>query len=140
MKRLRTTLVLASILSLVLVSTSLSFANNSVAADGEGIVGAWEWVRSVGGIAGIEETPKSTGQSRSVVFDEYGNVTFCRNGTVSNSSSYTLGIALTIFSVDPMPVVYLNGQLTFAYSIEGNTLILNDNHVDGFRSEYSKLL
>jgi hypothetical protein len=119
---------------------SKDFSFSTITIDGEGIVGAWEWVRSIGGIAGIEETPRSTEQSRSVVFDEYGNVTFYKNGTVSHSSSYILGTALTIFSVDPMPVVYLNGQLTFAYSIEGNTLILNDNHVDGFRSEYSKLI
>jgi hypothetical protein len=119
------------------ISKDLTF--DTITINEEEIVGTWEWVRSVGGIAGIEETPQSTGQSRSVVFDEYGNSTFYRNSTVGNSSSYTLGMALTIFSVDLVPVVYLNAQLTFAYSIEGNTLILNDNHVDGFRSEYSRL-
>ncbi|MBW2369840.1 MAG: hypothetical protein JRH15_18370, partial [Deltaproteobacteria bacterium] len=103
------------------------------------IVGTWSWVQSSGGIAGILETPESTGESRKVVFDDQGNVTYYTDNIVTLSSTYSLGESLTIFSDEPVPVVYVEGQLTLAYSFPAcGELELAEDVFDGFIHLYQK--
>ncbi len=106
----------------------------------ESIVGIWVWYGTSGGLAGVNETPGNTGETRKVVFEDNGNVTFYTNGEVTLSSTYTSATEKTIMAEDPLPVVKVEGiSFIYAYSFPSvDKLKLQENVVDGFTFEYWK--
>jgi len=106
----------------------------------EGIVGSWIWYETSGGVAGVLETPETTGETRKVVFQENGNVTFYTNDEVTLSSTYTLASENTLFSDEPLPVVKVEDLTVFyLYSFPYvDELELQENVIDGFIHNYSK--
>ena len=106
--------------------------------DQEKILGQWVWDHSFGGIAGMEITPESTGQTRRLVFEEQHLLQFV-NDSLRQSNEYYLALDKTIFSTDSVPVVYLDNVAVYPYYFENvNLLILNDNFVDGFAHYYRR--
>lgn len=107
-------------------------------SDAERLLGSWSWIRTSGGIAGVNETPANTGRTGGVIFT--ATELICReNGSESMSSVYHLGRAMTIFNTDSIPVVYAGTELIFGYAFSGNdTLALWDNFVDGFFFSYCR--
>ena len=105
----------------------------------ENIAGTWNWYETSGGIGMITETPESTGETRRVVFDDNGNVTFYTNDEVIISSTYTLASEDTIISVNPLPVVIVEGFDSYIYSFPyEDELELQENMFDGFIHNYIK--
>ena len=103
----------------------------------ESIVGTWSWYETTGGIGGITETPESTGETRKVEFLDNGDVTFYTNEAVTFSSTYILASKDTIISVDPLPVVIIEGSFTYIYSFPfDDELELQENAYDGFTHKY----
>jgi hypothetical protein len=110
----------------------------TIDADQEQIIGQWEWDYSFGGIAGMQIDPESTGQTRKLIFDGQQLQQFV-NDSLRQSNSYDLAMDQTIFDLDSVPVVRLDGVTTFTYTFEdANLLILNDNFVDGFAHHYRR--
>lgn len=107
----------------------------------ESIVGIWNWYETSGGIGGIVETPESTGETRMVVFEYNGNVTFYTNNEVTLSSTYALASEYTIISDNPLPVVKVDDidSFFFIYSFPyEDELELQENVYDGFIHNYRK--
>jgi hypothetical protein len=109
----------------------------------DSIVGNWIWYETSGGIGGITETPESTGETRKVVFQDNGNVTFFTNDIITLASTYSLASEDTIISNDPLPVVKIEGIDSFYYIYsfpDENELELQENVNDGFIYNYRKAL
>lgn len=109
----------------------------------DSIVGNWIWYETSGGIGGITETPESTGETRRVVFQDNGNVTFFTNDVATLASTYSLASEDTIISDDPLPVVKIEDIDSFFYIYsfpDENELELQENVNDGFIHNYRKEL
>ena len=106
----------------------------------ESIAGNWIWYETSGGIAGIIETPQTTGEARRVVFQDNGNVTFYTNDVVTLSSTYALASEDTIISDTPLPVVKIDGiGFDYIYSFPYvDELELQEAVIDGFIHNYRK--
>ena len=110
----------------------------TIDSDQEKILGQWVWDHSFGGIAGMQITPESTGQTRRLIFEEQQLLQFV-NDSLRQSNEYYLTTDVTVFSPELVPVVYLDGVAVFTYYFEhANLLILHDNFVDGFAHHYRK--
>jgi hypothetical protein len=109
----------------------------------DSIVGTWIWYETSGGFMGITETPESTGETRRVVFQENGDVTFFTNDVATLVSTYSLASEDTIISEDPLPVMKVEDldSFIFIYSFpDENELKLQENVYDGFIHNYRKEL
>lgn len=105
----------------------------------ESITGAWNWYETTGGIGGITETPESTGETRRVVFEDNGDVTFYTNNAVTLSSTYTMASEDTIFSTEPLPVLIIEGDFVYVYSLPSEDVLeLQENVYDGFTHNYTR--
>ena len=97
-------LKIISFVSLVLLL--FSACSESDSKEKNTIIGSWEWYQSSGGYTGGTETPESTGETRKVVFEENGNVTYYTNDTVFLSSTYTILDEETIVVEDYFTYTY----------------------------------
>ena len=119
-------------------STLVAPTGVTIDSDREIILGQWEWDHSFGGIAGMQITPESTGQNRRLIFEVQQLQQFV-NDSLRQSNEYYLALDRTIFSLDSVPVIYLDSVAVFPYYFENaNLLILNDNFVDGFAHHYRR--
>jgi ABC-type Fe3+-hydroxamate transport system substrate-binding protein len=94
------------------------------------IVGTWKVVHIGGGESGVDITPNT---NRTVEFTEDGKVTWYEDDEPTYSASYTTGIDKTIYSLDPLPVIYLSDGWGYTYSFPNSrTLSLAETAYDGF--------
>ena len=113
--------------------------SDSKKGDDESIIGSWRWYETSGGIGGIVETPSSTGETRKVVFEENGDVTFYTNDDVTFSSTFTLSDEITVLSDQSLPVVKVQDHDTYVYSFPYvDELELQEAVIDGFIHNYRK--
>ena len=126
--------------STILLFLSLMACSDSDTDDNENIVSTWNWYETSGGIGGITETPQTTGETRKVVFQNNGDVTFYIDDEVTLSSTYTLATEITIISDEPLPVVKIDDlDFDYIYSFPYvDELELQENVIDGFIYNYSK--
>jgi hypothetical protein len=136
----RASVIFIFILTLLAFAACSGSDSGSGAKSNESIVGNWVWYETTGGIAGVHETPENTGETRKVVFEDNGNITFYTNGEVTQSSTYTLAIEKTMMSEDPLPVVKVEGtSFIYIYSFPYvDELNLVENVTDGFEYKYKK--
>jgi hypothetical protein len=100
----------------------------------------WEWVRSVGGIGGTEQTPDSEGYTQKIKFDEDDRYTKYRNDLVVGSGTYTITSAESILDGQVYDmVVFDDGSPNQAIiSVTGSELILREDCFDCFTHTYQK--
>lgn len=138
---MKTAKIIIIILFFVLVSLFCAACSDSDSDEDndESIVGTWNWYKTSGGIGGIIQTPASTGETKRVVFESNGNVTFYTNDAITLSSTYTLSKEKTILSDQILPVVKVQGFDTYVYSFPyTDELELQEAVVDGFIHNYRK--
>ena len=76
-------------LSIILIFLPLMACSDSDKENNnESIIGTWDWYKTSGGIGGIIERPQTTGETRKVVFQENGNVTFYTDNEITLSWIY----------------------------------------------------
>jgi len=117
---------------LVLLSV-ISSCEEQVLNDADSIVGSWNWVYSSGGIAGMIETPETTGNSKRLILND-SLIYWIENDTIQQLFHYSIQKEKTIFSTDLMPVLKIVEQSSPSKVIflKGDTLSLADNFPDGF--------
>ena len=116
-----------------------SLSKTTDTSDNAKIIGRWQWVQSIGGIAGIRVTPESSGRSEILDFDDDNILRQYINDNPAVENNYRLGRDVTIFSNDIIPVIFLDGTLSAGYYFENNnSLILYDNLYDGFTRYYER--
>lgn len=123
--------------------TPLVVASASACAQGTGpdsfdrILGRWDWVESSGGIAGVTQTPASTGHSMLLQFLPVGQVRLFEDGALVRTVTYS---ALEDASGDFVDVAYNPPLMGFAsqtatFPTDGE-LVLTDPCCDGFTYRY----
>src|SRR5262245_41651013 len=100
-----------------------------------GLVGTWNWVYSSGGIAGITETPASTGQTRSMEYTANGQFQSDINGNL-RYGQYQIVTASCIHNGGTTNQVKYSNGLSQTFVSTHDSLILDDEVYDGFRSIY----
>jgi hypothetical protein len=101
------------------------------------ITGNWNWIESFGGIAGILETPESTGNTIQL---EITNNTINRfvNGQLESSLTYIIEIGdSSIINGEQEMIVYEN-NFRQSYILIENTLFLYDECDDCFQHEFER--
>jgi len=126
--------------SIILLFLVFMACSDSDKENNESIIGTWNWYETSGGIGGIIETPQTTGETRKVVFQENGTVTFYTDDEITLTSTYSLDRENTIISADPLPVVKVDGiDFVYIYSFPYvDELELQENVYDGFIHNYRK--
>jgi hypothetical protein len=125
-----------TVLALAMVIFGLSSLMSGCASE-ETIVGKWKLVESSGGITGGGRIPLP---DMTVEFTKDGRVIWYEDNEPAYSSTYSTGIDKTIFSTDPLPVIYLSDGLSYAYSFPDNdTLVLSMDAYDGYQDEFRRL-
>ena len=94
----------------------------------------WEWVRSSGGIGGVEMTPDSEGYNQSIAFEENGTYTIYRNDTVVGSGTYTITRAESLLDQQEYDMVMFDdGTAAQAITmLSDNALTLREECFDCF--------
>lgn len=108
------------------------------------IVGTWYWTQSVGGIAGVT-LKANDAEPRLVYFKADGTYLDIRNHVTVANHDYKLIRGKSIFSEDIVDMVLMptTGEMQNTYVISrltSDTLVLDDNHVDGFTSTYVRVI
>ena len=111
----------------------ISSCEEQVINDSDSIVGSWDWIYSSGGIAGMIETPETTGNSKRLIFND-SLIYWIEKDTLQQLFHYSIQKEKTIFSTDLMPVLKIVEQSSPSKVIflKGDTLSLADNFPDGF--------
>ena len=125
------------VILLVLIGLAVSFCTEKEEVPVTNIVGTWNWISSTGGIAGVTETPESTGKEIKLVITQDSFKTY-ENGELTSESTYTIAIRVSLlFGEQRVMIIEENG---FQRMIErtGNRLVLTDDCYDCFTSEYVK--
>jgi hypothetical protein len=103
------------------------------------LVGEWEWLESTGGIAGMTTTPASTGETMTVSFGSNGVVELFRNGTRTQSGSFSVQV---VEGTDEWDIVYdtpIFGWDEQRASLSLGRLVLVDPCCDGFVRTFRRI-
>lgn len=101
------------------------------------IIGNWNWVESFGGIAGILETPESTGNT--IQLDISSNtIKKYVNGVLESSLSYSIETGDSGILGGTQEMIIYENDFRQSFILTGNTLLLYDECDDCFQHEYEK--
>jgi hypothetical protein len=107
------------------------------------LVGAWRWVKSVGGFAFETRTPETEGYHQTVQFDGDGTYRLYRDGQLQVTFDYVLKNEYHRWLRRIADIVYYyhegNPQIEQSYHLRGDTLTLSDLNVDGFAGVYVRV-
>ena len=100
----------------------------------EMLKGKWNWVKSLGGLAGQTYTPESTGSTGMIEFANDSVYKEYRDGQIQ----YEIGYKLTLDKRSDYWFIDFNKQRSsfYVFSIDRHTLILNDYTSDAFENTY----
>ncbi|PKM41908.1 MAG: hypothetical protein CVV03_11190 [Firmicutes bacterium HGW-Firmicutes-8] len=103
------------------------------------LFGFWYWVQSVGGIAGITQTPATVGYTRIFAFDGIGNFYEFRNNVLLNRARYRVVTKPTIFGTTSQ-VLEVTGYPDMIVSFPNfRTMVLTENVFDGFTLTFIRI-
>ena len=116
----------------------LSACESSEPVKSNDITGAWLWVRTTGGIAGIDQKPQN-GEKLVLTFSK--DLTFKKvyNDTLVKEGNYTLTKGTSFLLNKEVEYVNLEGDVEAFFEIKGDELYLNQDVSDGFNYTYKKI-
>ncbi len=125
---------------ILLLFVALSFLSCSNDADTDTnaqLLGIWDWISSSGGIAGITETPESTGNTITL---EISNSTVKRyvNGNLESELNYSIASGESIVFGEQREMVIYENEFKQTFGLAGNQLTLYDECNDCFVSQYER--
>jgi hypothetical protein len=91
--------------------------------EGTDLYGKWEWVSSTGGAYGKTLTPVTEGYALSMEFKETRLVEFRQNNAVTSEKAFSI---VHDAKVSSLPIIKLVDDLTWMYTIKGDSLFLDD--------------
>ncbi|MDT0689900.1 hypothetical protein RM549_08890 [Salegentibacter sp. F188] len=124
-------IILLTIIGLTILSCSKD--NNP---DPE-LIGRWIWEGSSGGIAGITETPESTGDNRELDISA-DSIKSYLNGTLNFQTAYSTETRESVIFNEPREMVIQENGFRQIIEFSGGKLILIGDCYDCYISEYIK--
>jgi len=125
------------VILLVLIGLAVSFCTEKEEVPVTNVVGTWNWISSTGGIAGVTETPESTGKEIKLVITQDSFKTY-ENGELTSESNYTIEIKESLLFGELREMIILEDGFCKMISRNSNKLVLVDDCYDCFTSEYVK--
>ncbi len=104
---------------------------------GNYIYQTWDWVQSSGGIAGVTNTPASTGYREQAVYRLDGRYELYRNDSLIRSTTYTITYK-EINGTGHSVILYADDQVEQIMQLEGDTLKLSDQCADCFDHVFAR--
>lgn len=107
--------------------------------DNANYVGTWNWMATTGGVANVNETPASTGKTRSITLTADYKYTIKENDAVVNEGTYSL--SMFVSNTDHLQRVYIdfsNYPDKLVRTVTSTELFLYDDTPDGFDYHYTK--
>jgi hypothetical protein len=141
----KTVLLKTTLLALAVVAMALTACKDKPTDPATSdLVGNWAWIESVGGIAGMTLKPDAQNW-RSLEFQANGKYLEWRNNDIIMNSTYAVVKGESIFGdgiVDliRIPATGENANTLILRRSHNDTLIVDDNHIDGFRSTYIRVI
>jgi hypothetical protein len=118
------------LLFLISLCITACFYNSTEPLSNNSIIGEWQWIKSVGSIAGGIYTPQSEGYTQTLVFKENGHVLHYRDSILITNSAYS-------YSGDTL-YIDTNGFAQFI-SIKDDKMVISDACADCFVSDYQRV-
>lgn len=125
------------LVALIIGSTLFSCSNDDDSQHNSALIGTWVWTSSSGGIAGIEETPQSTGDTR-IIEISANSIKRYRNGTLESQINYLINTSISIIYNDSYEMIIQENEFKFIFEITGSNLVLIEDCIDCFTHEYVK--
>ncbi|WP_309640853.1 hypothetical protein [Flavobacterium sp.] len=103
--------------------------------------GTWIWTNTAGGFAGTNETPASTGNTKTIVFSGNHAYQCATNGVTTSQGTYSIGTKYCIHYGIYKPSIDFSDPMIEDQTIEriyAWELILSDDYFDGYTSRYIK--
>jgi len=108
----------------------------------DSLYGSWNWIKSVGGIAGITYTPRSVGYTQKIILSRDNTSRFYKNDSLAIICPFDV-YYISLSQNDSIPVIhYLDTRKTIDQAINfvtADTLILNDTCIDCFSHTYVRI-
>jgi len=106
----------------------------------DGLIGKWEWISSSGGIAGITETPESTGNNIEIVFTANSTFMMYRNDSLIVERKYDIIEAKSILNHKLTKMIsFDDDQFRKSFLVTPEELYLADEVYDGFTYRYKRI-
>ncbi len=114
--------------------------------DNAGLYREWEWVSSTGGFAGMTHTPSGEGYTLRLVFNGNGHLELYQDNALKSRTPFWVTTPETIPGNTETRDMIIHGQDQPAsgflpcdqyFTIDGNTLTLEDNCADGYTSTFT---
>ena len=101
--------------------------------------GNWEWVKTYGGLAGITETPASTGNTMLLELASGGNFTITKNSVITEQGNYNTDTQFCYHRNYTRSALKLgNAMLLTIERNDADTLILAEEYADGLTHIYTR--
>ena len=131
--------IIPLLLLIIIISSGCDKEDNANPIDAHPIIGYWQWYLTIEPWPYEEITPQSAGYSAALKFEADGSVQRFRNDTLTGTYPYLFKYRINNH-LDPnsdstLVIVINHGTETF-FSIENDTLILDQTYVDGPRDYY----
>jgi hypothetical protein len=99
------------------------------------LAGSWKWEKSSGGIAGITDTPASTGKTINLIITSDSKYYLYTSDTLTSSGTFTIMTRNCIHDHSDKPVMHFSDPVMDDLMIEElsyNSLTLSDDAYDGW--------
>jgi len=101
------------------------------------LIGNWVWVQSTGGIAGVTNTPESTGNNRRIEITSTLVSNFL-NGELQSESAYAITTEESMILEGTYEMLVYENDFKQSIVLNGNVLFLYDECNDCFMNEYRR--
>jgi len=129
-----------AVLLMLAISTLLSCANKLPAVEKEtNLTGTWNWTQRQGGFAGKTETAEKTGNKLVLEFSSQNKYRLEENNQLISEGEYSIVRQKSIYDHSMTDAIHFSDesrQDQLIQSLSADTLILADNHFDGFADTY----
>lgn len=116
----------------------LSACESSEPIKSNDITGSWLWVKTTGGLAGIDQRPQN-GEKLVLTFNEDLTFKKVHNDTLVVEGKYTLSKGTSFLLNKEVEYVNMVGGVETYFEIKGDELYLNEDVSDGFNYLYKKI-
>lgn len=103
------------------------------------LLGEWEWVESTGGIAGVTNTPASTGHTQTLIFRPDGTLEIRRDGAPWMTLAFEIVSHSEPGEWELRYSGVTNGFDSQHVSVRRHLLVLTDPCCDGFVNRYVRV-
>jgi hypothetical protein len=141
-RQVKPTLILAvTLFVLIQITLCLSCTKEEDIEANDLIIGQWEWIETSNPWTGIKYTPDTEGYTQSTIYKEDNTVESYKNGELVGIESY-LTREVVYDPQDPnseTAMVLIINESESYFSINNDTLIVGQAHVDGPTSIFKRI-